>query len=233
MLTSIFHTALSIKAIIGAFVLFMSLIAPSFGLQIERVENIASNSGTILRAIGPIVTGDAIKLQRMLEENPPSVPILMITSPGGAVDEAMRIGQIIQQAGLIVSAHGECASACAQIIFPSGNYSILTAGSVLGFHSCSTSDGTRSDLCNEVMAKYVTNLGYAYGTMMVLTDLAEPDEVYWVTEIGARCWGWYRGADQNHYSRQMCVDSTLLVPFNEPTLIPALTVRRQALALNV
>ncbi len=162
---------------------------------------------TVLRAEGEIIAGDANRLQAQLQESPPSTETLLITSPGGSVQEAIKIAEIVQENSFSVVVIGECASACAMIIFPAGKYSILTSGSLLGIHSCSNS-GERNDLCNSKIAEYATSNGFPYGTIDIFSDLYGPGEMKWMTEISARCFGFYRGLNDLKpiHGKKACVD---------------------------
>ena len=84
---------------------------------------------------------------------------------------------------------------------------MLTMGSVLGFHSCS-SGGKRDDLCNQAIASLAVSNGFPYGTIDMFAELYGPGEMKWMSEISARCFGFYRGSkDPKPISgRKACVD---------------------------
>lgn len=190
---------------------FFSSLAPFSEIRAMDFSTEASafleKGQTVLRAEGMIIAGDASKLRAHLQESPPSTDILLITSPGGHVQEAIKIAEIVQENSFSVVVMGECASACAMIIFPAGEYSILTSGSLLGIHSCSNS-GERNDLCNSKIAEYATSNGFPYGTIDLFSDLYGPGEMKWMTEISARCFGFYRGLDDPKpiHGKKACVD---------------------------
>jgi len=64
-----------------------------------------------------------------------SVRIVVFESPGGDVEEAMRIGRDIKQNGLETGVATECSSACTYS-FVAGRERILLPGGQLGFHAC-------------------------------------------------------------------------------------------------
>ena len=64
-----------------------------------------------------------------------SVRIVVFESPGGDIDEAMRIGRDIKQNGLETGVSTECSSACTYS-FIAGRERILLPGGQLGFHAC-------------------------------------------------------------------------------------------------
>jgi hypothetical protein len=164
-------------------------------------------SDTVLRANGEIVRGDLEKFVNHIRSEPPSRRVLVITSLGGSVSEAIQIAAMITALKFNVVVEGEYASACAQIIFPAGEYSILTVGSVLGIHSCSRG-GDRNELCNKEIAELAVSNGFPYGTIDKFADLYGPGDMKWMTEISARCFGFYRGSNDPKpiYGKKACVD---------------------------
>lgn len=158
---------------------------------------------------GPIETGDTVRFEAAIKAHPPSFNVLTVTSPGGDVHEAMQLAKRIKANSFSIIAHQECASACAQILFPAGEYSILTHGSMLGIHSCSDVSGSRHELCNEAIANFAVSNGFSYGTLAHFSAMYGPADMKWMTEISARCFGFYRGTDDPkpiHGGRKACVD---------------------------
>lgn len=100
--------------------------------------------------------------------------------------------------------------------------SVLTPGSVLGIHSCSDSSG-RNDLCNEEIAQAAVKRGFPYGTLELFTDMFDPGDMKWMTEISARCYGFYHHPDDPRpiAGRKACVDGLifLVTSGNEATSI--------------
>jgi hypothetical protein len=121
-------------------------------------------------ANGPIVAGDAEHLRLALQ----SADIdrwgnknIALDSPGGRVDVALAMAKIMDQQSVstIVLPGASCASACAQILFFSGNYRQVFDGGRLGMHSCSEK-GIRNDLCNEDVANNAIAHSVPHGTVM-------------------------------------------------------------------
>lgn len=86
-----------------------------------------------------IVTGEFTKgiaeaVEQSLAANR-SIRIVVFESPGGDVEEAMRIGRYIKQNGLETGVATECSSACTYS-FIAGHERILLPGAQLGFHAC-------------------------------------------------------------------------------------------------
>jgi hypothetical protein len=86
-----------------------------------------------------IVTGEFTKgIAEAVEQSlaaTPSVRIVVFESPGGDVEEAMRIGRYIKTNGLETGVATECSSACTYS-FIAGRERILLPGAKLGFHAC-------------------------------------------------------------------------------------------------
>jgi hypothetical protein len=86
----------------------------------------------VLIVTGEFTKGVAEAVEQALVANR-SVRIVVFESPGGDVDEAMRIGQN----GLETGVATECSSACTYS-FIAGRERILLPGAQLGFHACQT-----------------------------------------------------------------------------------------------
>ena len=86
-----------------------------------------------------IVTGEFTKgIAEAVEQSlatTSSVRIVVFESPGGDVEEAMRIGRYIEENGLETGVTTECSSACTYA-FIAGRERILLPGAQLGFHAC-------------------------------------------------------------------------------------------------
>ncbi|MBD8894373.1 hypothetical protein [Roseibium litorale] len=153
----------------------VSLTSTTWALALTIIAGIASASAmsfeitpypehpntTVVRANGTIEHGDTERFVDLLVTTPPSARILVITSLGGNVAAALALANEIEAREFSIMGDGECASACAQILFPAGFYSVLTPGSVLGIHSCSDASG-RNDLCNKEIAKTAVKRGFPY-----------------------------------------------------------------------
>jgi hypothetical protein len=89
---------------------------------------------TLLRVTGEFTPGIAEAVEQSLAATR-SVRIVVFNSPGGDVDEAMRIGRDIKENGLATGVSQECSSACTYS-FVAGRQRILLPGGRLGFHAC-------------------------------------------------------------------------------------------------
>ncbi|QRM36044.1 lysozyme inhibitor LprI family protein [Microvirga sp. VF16] len=197
---------------ISASLLFCSALAfhciGSASAMEFKLEYSKDRTNAAVFARGPIESGDAQKMRQLIENSSLPVEILSIESPGGNVAEARKVAEIVKLRQLIVIADYECASACAQVIFPAGKYSMLTKGSLLGIHSCST-QGVRSEVCNEDIADFVVANGFPHGTVDMFMDLYDPSDMKWMGEIAARCFGYYHAIGEplpNNGGKKACVD---------------------------
>lgn len=77
--------------------------------------NTRENGFQEIRLHGQIVTGDVDRLLRVFSSFDIArvpLPQINLASPGGEVEEALRLGQLIRSARVRVLVEGECASAC-------------------------------------------------------------------------------------------------------------------------
>jgi len=160
------------------------------GMEFEKY---AAKAGTAIKATGAIRAGDYEKLRLLvpaatIDEN--GLRRIILESPGGEVVEAMRVAEVIRSNHFVTLVGGECASACAMILYPAGKYAMLLDGGKLGFHSCS--DGRTSiphPECTEAIAKFAVRNGFPYGSIKVFASLAGPADMYWISNVLAYCYG--------------------------------------------
>lgn len=120
-----------------------------------------------IRADGPIEAGDAAKLEPLLEQIPPGIfeeRRLILNSPGGDIAAALEIAALIDQYRVmtIIAWQDICISACATILYFSGDARMILGDGRLIFHNCqSTSPAPRAQtLCNLEVAEFVRVQGY-------------------------------------------------------------------------
>ena len=91
----------------------VAFLAPSARGLSYAADIVATKPGTI-SVVGPIVKGDADKLRRIIREQRFGVGAIILDGPGGEVDEAIQMADIIRPLLPIVAvAPGRfCASAC-------------------------------------------------------------------------------------------------------------------------
>jgi len=149
--------------------------------------------GTAIKATGPIKAGDAAKLQSIIGEatvDEKGLRRIILESPGGEVVEAVHIAEIIRSNNFVTLVGGECASACAMLLYPAGRYSYLIGQGKLGFHSCYD----RQQLvvhpeCTEAIANIAASFGFPYGSIKLFASLTGPADMHWITNVLARCYG--------------------------------------------
>jgi len=88
----------------------------------------------LLHVTGEFTAGIAEAVEQSLAATR-SVRIVVFESPGGDIEEAMKIGRYIKQSGLETGVATECSSACTYS-FIAGRERILLPGAQLGFHAC-------------------------------------------------------------------------------------------------
>jgi hypothetical protein len=140
-----------------------------------------------VHASGPIEHGDAARFAAL-----PKFDTLELDSPGGYVGEALNIAANIDARGGIrttVPPGASCASACAMALFVSGETRIVYMGGRLGIHSCSSSDGSQAEECNERMAANATAHGVPWGVIQGFGSGTRPSDMLWFSAEESECWG--------------------------------------------
>lgn len=124
-----------------ALLIVCSLPARAADVRLTSFDGICSRA--VVDIAGEIKIGDAIKVQKVLEkigerskkEFCGLEPFVRVSSPGGSVDEAMKIGRLLKKysADLIVPLDAECLSACVFLISGGVKRGLVDAGRV-GIH---------------------------------------------------------------------------------------------------
>jgi uncharacterized protein YecT (DUF1311 family) len=149
-------------------------------------------AGTAIKATGPIRAGDAAKLESLVRDvtvDEKGLRRIILESPGGEVGEAVRVAEIIRNNNFVTLVGGECASACAMILYPAGRYSYLIGQGKLGFHSCYDKQLVVHPECTEAIAKIAASFGFPYGSIKLFASLKGPADMYWITNVTAYCYG--------------------------------------------
>jgi hypothetical protein len=103
---------------------------------------VAISLGRSCHATGPIEEGDAEKFAAL-----PRFDTLELDSPGGLVGEALKMAANMDMRGgirTVVRPGSSCASACAMVLFVSGETRVVYMGGRIGIHSCATMDNTQA-----------------------------------------------------------------------------------------
>lgn len=135
---------------------------------------------------------------------PYGLPVLLLDSPGGLVDEAMLISSIMDLVPVhtVVPEGARCASACASIIFIAGKARTVEDGGLLGQHSCARG-GIPDDACNEKLSKHAVAHGVSHGSVKAFVTYVPPESVLWFSREDAEGWGLtkYPGEDLSGFEK--------------------------------
>jgi len=140
-----------------------------------------------VRASGPIERGDAFKFAAL-----PKFDTLELDSPGGFLGEALAMAANIDARGdirTVVKPGASCASACAMVLFVSGETRVVHKGGRLGIHSCAMIDGPRDPVCNADIAANAAAHGVPLGVIEDFANQTDPSDVLWLEAEQAECWG--------------------------------------------
>lgn len=150
-------------------------------------------NGLAISATGEIERGDANKLKKIADQatiDQRGLRRIILESPGGLVAEATRIAEIIKSNNFMTLVGGECASACASVLYPAGRYAVLLDGGKLGFHSCyDATNLIELPECTQEIAELAARNGMPLGSVKVLSSLAGPTNMYWISNVLAHCYG--------------------------------------------
>ncbi len=119
---------------------------------------------------GRIQEGDAEKFlasAKMAGRDGEGLVALVLNSPGGNVEAAFRVVDAMDKVRVytVVPDNARCASACASILFASGERRSVVGTGLLGFHSCYRRDGrtyAEDSLCNEIIAANAMQRGVSH-----------------------------------------------------------------------
>lgn len=156
---------------------------------------------------GPILDGDAVKLAAVGARTRPAAHgyrILVLNSPGGLVDEAMKVTREIDRLKIhtVVQKGGSCDSACGAIVFIAGLLRSVEEGGELGLHTCYRADtGMPSPACNDSIAYNAVAHGVSHGSLKGAMDSTPPDRMTKLNRQWAECWGLvrYAGSDESGF----------------------------------
>lgn len=119
---------------------------------------------------GKIQSGDAEKFlaaAKLAGRDSEGHVLLVLDSPGGNVEAAFRVVDAMDQVRVYTAVpdHARCASACASILFASGERRSVVGTGQLGFHSCYRRAGStyaEDSLCNEIIAANAMQRGVSH-----------------------------------------------------------------------
>ncbi|HEY2891535.1 MAG TPA: hypothetical protein VGJ31_12945 [Dongiaceae bacterium] len=88
--------------------------------------------GSEIEYLGEIVSGSAAELRKTLAQYP-AAKVLHLNSPGGEIEEAHRMLELVRQRKLITTVDKICDSACT-LVFLAGQQRVIAPGAEIGFH---------------------------------------------------------------------------------------------------
>ena len=124
-------------------------------------------------AEGRVEDGDADKFRavaRLADRDDEGLVTLILNSPGGNVEAAFRLVDVMDKIRVytVVPDNARCASACASIVFASGERRSILGSGQLGFHSCYKRVGQSyvgDSLCNEIVAANAMQRGVSHAAI--------------------------------------------------------------------
>ncbi len=119
---------------------------------------------------GSIQEGDAEKFlasAKMADRDDEGLVTLVLNSQGGNVEAAFRVVDAMDKVRVYTTVpdNARCASACASILFASGERRSVVGTGLLGFHTCYRRDGqtyAADSLCNEIIAANAMQRGVSH-----------------------------------------------------------------------
>lgn len=161
----------------------------------------------VLRLSGAIDEGTEKKLDASLgfvSPLPYGLPVLLLDSPGGLVDEAMRISALLDRKPVhtVIANGAKCASACGSIVFIAGKNRTVEEGGLLGQHSCARG-GVPDEQCNELLSRHAVEHGVSHGSVKAFVTYVSPENILWFTRADAEGWGLtkYPGEDISGFEK--------------------------------
>lgn len=162
---------------------------------------------TLVVANGAIVPGDADRLRAMVAQaqlHPHGHRVLELNSPGGDVESALLLGDVIHDSDFhVVVAPGRvCASACGAVLFLAGKLRTVMEGAEMNLHTCDEND-TRwpTARCNAAVEDHARSRGVAHEAILSFMRAAPPEDRVWFGRREAECAGLteYYMQDRDHF----------------------------------
>ena len=137
---------------------------------------------------GKIQSGDAEKFlaaAKLADRDGEGLVPLILDSPGGNVEAAFRVVDAMDQVRVYTAVpdNARCASACASILFASGERRSVMGTGQLGFHSCYRRAGStyaEDSLCNEIIAANAVQRGVSHAGINRFVKQYGAGDMAWV-----------------------------------------------------
>ena len=182
-----------IAALVAAIFMAWSILSPAASMTFSNLT--LPGGQRIVLAQGPVAVGDAERLLVALKAADRDVSgykILALDSPGGPIIEAFAMVDVMntERVSTVVRPGASCASACAQVLFLSGNHRTIEGNGRIGLHSCHyAGDESRSMMCNDLIAHNAQAHGSPYGAIMAFMHFTSATDMRWLSAFEADCWG--------------------------------------------
>jgi uncharacterized protein YecT (DUF1311 family) len=139
-------------------------------------------------AEGRIEDGDAGKflaIAKTADRDDEGLVVLVLNSPGGNVEAAFRVVDAMDKVRVYTAVPDDarCASACASILFASGQRRSVIGNGMLGFHSCYRREGKNyaaDSLCNEIIAANAMQRGVTHAGINRFVKQYGAQDMAWV-----------------------------------------------------
>ncbi|MGA7776235.1 MAG: ATP-dependent Clp protease proteolytic subunit [Paraburkholderia sp.] len=166
-------------------VLMIPGVAPAMDFKIYYQPQLKLK---MIIAEGRIQDGDADKfmaLAKLADRDDEGLVILVLNSPGGNVEAAFRVVDAMDSVRVYTAVpdNARCASACASILFASGERRSVVGTGLLGFHSCYRRDGrtyAEDSLCNEIIAANAMQRGVSHAGINRFVKQYGATDMAWV-----------------------------------------------------
>jgi ATP-dependent protease ClpP protease subunit/uncharacterized protein YecT (DUF1311 family) len=172
-------------SLLGVALLMFPIVADAMDFRIYYQPQLKLK---MVIADGTVKEGDADKLRaiaRRADRDKEGLVPLVLDSPGGNVEAAFRMVDVMDRLRVytIVPDDAKCASACASILFASGERRSILGSGLLGFHSCYRRDGgayAADSLCNEIIAANAMQRGVTHASINRFVEQYGAKEMAWV-----------------------------------------------------
>jgi ribosomal protein L18 len=166
----------------------MLQLRPAYALQFELVpagQAPAAATGQLIGGRGPIIDGDAARLEHALAAVPQGSGVLALEldSPGGSIREGMKLAELIGKHRLTVfiPPNSTCASACF-LLLAASPHRLAASDALVGVHNASEGgqDTGASLAVTTLMARYAGEQGIPPAIIGKMVQ-TKPGRVAWLT----------------------------------------------------
>lgn len=160
----------------------------------ERLESpllVELRPGGILALTGTIDPGSSLRFAAEIAARGEYVETILLTSPGGSVEDAMSMGRLIREMALTVSVEtgSVCASSC-PLVLAGGTERIAESGAVIGVHQVFAAGEhlpgaaqamSDAQVTTARISRYLEEMGIGPGLWLNALE-TPPNRLYYLTE---------------------------------------------------